>query len=182
VDDDHYMRLALAQAQRAEQNGEVPVGAVLIDAAGEVIAEGCNAVIGSSDPTAHAEIVALRGAAKNCGNYRLPNTTLYVTLEPCAMCLGALFHARVSRIVFGTTDPKTGVCGGLIDLTELGVLNHHAKVEGGVLAQQCGQMLSDFFRARRSAPAVPPALSPTSGETAERQTERQIQGQPDGQD
>ena len=154
------MRLALAQAHKAAQNGEVPVGAVLVDATGEVLAEGCNAVIGSSDPTAHAEVVALRRAAKILGNYRLPNTTLYVTLEPCAMCLGALFHARVGRIVYGTTDPKTGVCGGRIDLTEAGMLNHHAEVSGGVLAQLCGQILTDFFRARRGAPTV----MPSSGE------------------
>lgn len=143
------MRLAMAQAEQARVRGEVPVGAVLVDEQGAVIGRGSNAVIGQSDPTAHAEIVALREAALHLRNYRLPGTTLYVTLEPCAMCLGALFHARVSRVVFGAPDPKTGACGGLIDLTEPGVLNHHAAVSGGVLGDECGQTLSDFFKLRR---------------------------------
>jgi tRNA(adenine34) deaminase len=151
VDDPDYMRLAIEQASQAEQLGEVPVGAVLVNSDGLVIGLGRNAVIGQADPTAHAEIMALRQAGQSVGNYRLPDTTLFVTLEPCAMCLGALFHARVSRIVFGAKDPKTGACGGRIDLTDKAVLNHHANIEGGLLAQACGEQLTQFFRLRRLA-------------------------------
>ncbi len=150
MDEVHYMGLALAQARLAQSRGEVPVGAVLIDEQGQVIGQGANHVIGSSDPTAHAEILALREAGRRLKNYRLPQTTLYVTLEPCAMCLMALFHARVARIVYGAADPKTGACGSRVDLTTPGVLNHHATVQGGILAQPCGQVLSDFFKARRA--------------------------------
>lgn len=150
MDEAHYMGLALLQASRAQAHGEVPVGAVLVDEKGQVIGEGANAVIERSDPTAHAEVLALRDAARRLNNYRLPQTTLFVTLEPCAMCLGALFHARVSRIVYGASDPKTGACGSRVDLTPEGLLNHHAKVQGGVLASECGQVLSNFFKARRS--------------------------------
>ena len=151
MDDVHYMKLALEQARAAELAGEVPVGAVLVDAHGRLLATGANAVITTSDPTAHAEIMALRQAAADTQNYRLPQTTLYVTLEPCAMCLGAVFHARVSRIVFGAFDPKTGACGSRIDLTQLGLINYHTQVQGGVLAQVCGSLLSDFFKERRRA-------------------------------
>ena len=150
VDDIHYMGLALAQARLAQSRGEVPVGAVLVNKAGQVIGEGANHVIGLSDPTAHAEVLALRAAGQQQQNYRLPQTTLFVTLEPCAMCLMALFHARVARIVYGAADPKTGACGSRVDLTTQGVLNHHATVQGGVLDETCGQVLSDFFKARRS--------------------------------
>ncbi|MCD8503580.1 MAG: tRNA adenosine(34) deaminase TadA [Burkholderiaceae bacterium] len=143
------MLLALEQAKLAQARGEVPVGAVLVDAQGCVLGLGANAVIGLSDPTAHAEIVALREAANQVGNYRLPDTTLYVTLEPCAMCLGALFHARVGRIVFGAYDPKTGACGSKLDLTTPDLINFHAQVQGGVLGQTCGQLLSDFFKEKR---------------------------------
>ncbi|WP_243477418.1 tRNA adenosine(34) deaminase TadA [Orrella daihaiensis] len=144
------MMLAIEQAKRAQADGEVPVGAVLVNASGEVLAEGANAVIGRSDPTAHAEIVALRAAGAILENYRLPDTTLYVTLEPCAMCLGALFHARVSRIVFGAYDPKTGACGSKLDLAAPDLINYHAKVQGGVLGQKCGQLLTDFFKEKRN--------------------------------
>lgn len=149
MDDDRFMTLALEQARLAQTMGEVPVGAVLVNAHGDVLAAGANAVIGLSDPTAHAEIVALRQAAKSLGNYRLPGTTLYVTLEPCAMCLGALFHARVARIVFGAYDPKTGACGSKLDLTAPDLINFHAQVLGGVMGQACGQLLSDFFKQKR---------------------------------
>lgn len=145
------MALAIEQAKRAQDAGEVPVGAVIVDNQGAVIGAGANAVIGTSDPTAHAEVVALRQAAKALDNYRLPQTTLYVTLEPCAMCLGALFHARVARIVFGAFDPKTGACGSMLDLTPSDLINFHATVEGGVMASECGTLLSDFFKQRRAA-------------------------------
>lgn len=129
------------------------MGAVVVSELGEMIGQGANAVIGQADPTAHAEVVALRQAAQRLGNYRLPGATVFVTLEPCAMCLGALFHARVARIVYGATDPKTGACGGRVDLTPRGVLNHHADVKGGVLSDECGQTLSQFFKARRQQAA-----------------------------
>ena len=149
------MNLALLQAQEAQKMGEVPVGAVIVDAQGKVIASGQNRVISDSDPSAHAEIVALRQAARALGNYRLPQTTLYVTLEPRAMCLGAMFHARVRRIVFAAYDPKTGACGSRINLTEPGVINFHAQnIEGGVLQQACGDILSEFFRRRRQTAQV----------------------------
>jgi tRNA(adenine34) deaminase len=143
------MRLALAQAARAQAQGEVPVGAVVVNAEGELIGQGANAVIGLSDPTAHAEVMAIREASSHLGNYRLPGASVYVTLEPCAMCLGAMFHARVARIVYGATDLKTGACGGRVNLSARGTLNHHAHIEGGVLSDECGQVLSQFFKARR---------------------------------
>lgn len=149
MDDEQYMMLAVEQAKMAQAKGEVPVGAILIDQDGAVLGEGANAVISLSDPTAHAEIVALRAAANALGNYRLPGTTLYVTLEPCAMCLGALFHARVSRIVFGAFDPKTGACGSKLDLTSPDSINFHAQIQGGVLEQRCAQLLTDFFKRKR---------------------------------
>nr|WP_315249219.1 tRNA adenosine(34) deaminase TadA [uncultured Duganella sp.] len=147
---DAYMRLALEQAQQAWNLGEVPVGAVVVKD-GEVIAVGCNQPIGRHDPTAHAEIVALRAAAEKLGNYRLPGCELYVTLEPCVMCSGAMMHARLARVVFGAADPKTGACGSVINLFEQEQLNHHTAIEGGVLAAECGAMLKDFFAARRAA-------------------------------
>lgn len=169
MDDELFMSLALEHAKRAQAEGEVPVGAVLVDAQGNVLGKGANAVIGLSDPTAHAEIVALREAANFVGNYRLPDTTLYVTLEPCAMCLGALFHARVSRIVFGAYDPKTGACGSKLDLTAPDLINFHAQVQGGVLGQTCGQLLSNFFKQKRrlKSPSDNVALNDTgSADTA----------------
>lgn len=154
LNDSHYMRLAMEQAGIAQRAGEVPVGAVIVDDQGSVLAQGSNAVLTLSDPTAHAEIVALRRAGQLLGNYRLPGLSVYVTLEPCAMCLGALFHARVSRVIYGAPDPKTGACGGRIDLTVPGLINHHCTVEGGLLAQECGQILTGFFRDRRLAQAT----------------------------
>ncbi|PKO26917.1 MAG: tRNA adenosine(34) deaminase TadA [Betaproteobacteria bacterium HGW-Betaproteobacteria-9] len=146
--DQRFMRAALAEAQRAAQAGEVPVGAVVVQD-GRVIATGRNAPIDGLDPTAHAEIVALRAAARALGNYRLDDCTLYVTLEPCAMCSGAMLHARLPRVVFGAADPKTGAAGSVVNLFAEPQLNHQTAVQGGVLADECGALLSDFFRQRR---------------------------------
>jgi tRNA(adenine34) deaminase len=148
--DSVYMRLALDQAQNAWALGEVPVGAVLVKN-GQVLATGFNQPIGTHDPTAHAEIMALRAAASILGNYRLPGCELYVTLEPCAMCAGAMMHARLARVVFGASDPKTGACGSIINLFEQQQLNHHTEAIGGVLSDECSAMLKDFFAARRDA-------------------------------
>ncbi|MFL6659672.1 MAG: tRNA adenosine(34) deaminase TadA [Massilia sp.] len=145
-----FMQLALEQAQHAWRLGEVPVGAVVVKD-GEVIAVGFNQPIGSHDPTAHAEIVALRAAAEKLGNYRLPGCELYVTLEPCVMCSGAMMHARLARVVYGAQDPKTGACGSVINLFEQQQLNHHTDVVGGVLAEEAGAMLKAFFAERRNA-------------------------------
>jgi tRNA(adenine34) deaminase len=147
-----FMRAALEQAQHAWNLGEVPVGAVVVKD-GVVIARGYNQPIDKHDPTAHAEIVALRAAAEALGNYRLPGCELYVTLEPCLMCSGAMMHARLARVVFGASDPKTGVCGSVLNLFEPSQLNHHAEAVGGVLADECGAMLKRFFAARRAAAA-----------------------------
>ena len=147
--DAHWMRQALAQAQAAGQAGEVPVGAVVVRG-GEVIATGRNAPVQGQDPTAHAEIMALRAAAQRLGNYRLEGCTLYVTLEPCAMCSGAMLHARVPRVVFGAQDPKTGAAGSVVDLFASPQLNHQTQVQGGVLADECAALLAAFFRERRS--------------------------------
>lgn len=146
--DSAFMRLALDQAQNAWLLGEVPVGAVLVRD-GKVLATGYNRPVGDSDPTAHAEIVALRQAASLLGNYRLPGCTLYVTLEPCAMCAMALLHARVQRVVFGAFDPKTGAGGSVLNLFAESRLNHHAQLHGGVEAAACGALLQEFFRERR---------------------------------
>ncbi|TFW35369.1 tRNA adenosine(34) deaminase TadA [Massilia horti] len=147
--DERFMELALAAAQRAWSLGEVPVGAVVVKD-GEVIATGCNQPIGSRDPTAHAEIVALRAAAEKLGNYRLPGCELYVTLEPCAMCSGAMMHARLARVVYAACDPKTGACGSVLDLFAQEQLNHHTDVVGGVLADEASDMLKRFFAERRA--------------------------------
>ncbi len=147
--DEHWMRQALAQAQAAALAGEVPVGAVVVKD-GQVIATGRNAPVQGHDPTAHAEIVALRAAAQLLGNYRLDGCTLYVTLEPCAMCSGAMLHARVSRVVFGATDPKTGAAGSVLNLFGHAAINHQTQVQGGVLAHEGGALLSAFFRRRRA--------------------------------
>ena len=151
------MRVALEQAARAKDLGEVPVGAVLVDASGEVIATGFNRTIADHDPTAHAEIVALRAAAREVQNYRLPGATLYVTLEPCAMCLGAMLHARLARVVFAAADPKTGACGSVVNLLEHATLNHQTVLTSGILAEECGMYLRDFFKDRRgkTKPADP---------------------------
>lgn len=142
------MRRALELGRRGAAEGEVPVGAVVV-AGGDVVGEGWNRPIAAHDPTAHAEIQALRAAAAALGNYRIAGATLYVTLEPCAMCVGAMFHARVARVVFGAADPKTGACGSVVNLFADARLNHHAQVSGGVLADECGALLRDFFAARR---------------------------------
>jgi tRNA(Arg) A34 adenosine deaminase TadA len=147
--DSRYMRRALELAQRAAEAGEVPVGAVLV-ADGAIAGEGYNLPISSCDPTAHAEIQALRSAARRAGNYRLPGSVLYVTLEPCVMCAGALMHARVARVVFGAPDPKTGACGSVVNLFAEPRLNHHTEVDGGLLAEECGALVRAFFNARRS--------------------------------
>ena len=143
------MRLALDQALNAATVGEVPVGAVIVQD-GQIVATGFNHPIGSADPTAHAEIRALRAAAESAGNYRLPDCDLYVTLEPCAMCAGAILQARIRRLFFGAPDPKTGVCGSVIDLMGDHRLNHQTTVTGGLLADDCGRHLRAFFAERRS--------------------------------
>ena len=151
------MRAALQQAALAEEAGEVPVGSVII-ADGKIVARGYNRVISDNDPSAHAEIVALRSAGAHAGNYRLPGTTLYVTLEPCAMCVGAMIHARVERLVYAAPDPKTGALGGAFSLPDLHAHNHVITVQGGLLADEAGAMLRSFFAERRkkaSADAAP---------------------------
>ncbi len=150
LQDEAFMRLAFDQAERAGELGEVPVGAVVVSAQGEVIAQGHNRTITDADPTAHAEIVALRMASRASANYRLPGASLYVTLEPCVMCMGAILHARLARVVFGAIDPKTGACGSVVDVGAIAQLNHHTAVSGGVLAEPCGHLLRQFFRARRA--------------------------------
>ncbi len=143
------MELALAEAGLAARRGEVPVGAVLVDAEGEVVARGGNRTIELNDPSAHAEIVVLRKAGVVCGNYRLADTTMYVTIEPCAMCAGALVHARVKRVVFGAEDPKAGAMGSCYGIGLDNRLNHNLICEGGLLAEQCSEVIRDFFRLRR---------------------------------
>ncbi len=149
------MRLALAQAETAAASGEVPVGAVLVDTAGELLATGFNQPIGACDPSAHAEIVALRAAAQKVGNYRLPGTTLYVTLEPCTMCVGALVHARVARLVYGAIEPRTGAIESAQRLFETGEFNHRPEIEDGVLATECASLITGFFKNKRAARKVP---------------------------
>jgi tRNA(adenine34) deaminase len=147
--DAHWMRAALALAGEAWRRGEVPVGAVVV-ADGKIVGRGFNAPIEGRDPTAHAEIAALRVAAQALGNYRLPDCDLYVTLEPCPMCAGAIMQARLRRLVFGAADPKTGACGSVVDLFAEPRLNHHTAVTGGVLADECGALLKRFFAGRRN--------------------------------
>jgi tRNA(adenine34) deaminase len=162
MSDENYMREALLLAKQAADAGEVPVGAIVLKD-GEIVGRGSNAPISRYDPTAHAEIIALRDASQQIRNYRLVGCELFVTLEPCLMCVGAMFHARIARVVFGAYDSKTGVAGSILNLFDafprsnppngdaspLTRLNHHATVEGGVLADECGKLLSDFFVARR---------------------------------
>lgn len=148
MSDELFMREAIALAVQAAEQQEVPVGAVVVKD-GVIIGRGSNAPIALNDPSAHAEMLALRDAAKLLGNYRLVDCTLYVTLEPCAMCAGAIQHARIARLVYGATDPKTGACGSIVNLMSEPKLNHHTQVISGVLAEDCGQMLSAFFKARR---------------------------------
>ncbi len=149
LSDEDGMRLALAEARAAADAGEVPVGAVVVKD-GQVLATGRNAPVQANDPTAHAEIVALRAAAQHLGNYRLDGCTLYVTLEPCAMCSGAMLHARLARVVFGATEPRTGAAGSVLDLFAHTAINHQTQVQGGVLAAECSALLTGFFGARRS--------------------------------
>jgi tRNA(adenine34) deaminase len=163
--DHHFMRLAQAAAEEARAAGEVPVGAVLVRG-DEVIAKGFNHPIGAHDPSAHAEMAALRAGAQALGNYRLPGCELYVTLEPCLMCAGAIMHARIARVVFGARDPKTGACGSVVDAFANPQLNHHATVVGGVLADECGAALRSFFAARRHASQLARA-SRMAGTTAD---------------
>jgi tRNA(adenine34) deaminase len=146
--DRQFMQQALEQAQQAAMAGEVPVGAVLVRD-GQVISKGFNQPISNSDPSAHAEMMAMRAAAQDEANYRLPGTTLYVTLEPCTMCAGAMLHARVGRVVFGAADPKTGAAGSVLNIFSEKQINHQTQVEGGIMADECGQVLRDFFKERR---------------------------------
>jgi tRNA(adenine34) deaminase len=149
ISDEFFMREALALAREAGAAGEVPVGAVVaLDDV--IVGRGFNQPISAHDPTCHAEIAALRDAARRLGNYRLPGCVLYVTLEPCTMCTGAIFHARIARVVFGARDPKTGAAGSVLDLYAESRLNHHATITGGVLEAECGELLSSFFAARRN--------------------------------
>jgi tRNA(adenine34) deaminase len=147
-DDMEYLQNAMSHARAAEAMGEVPVGAVVV-LNGEVIATGRNRVIADSDPTAHAEIVALRAAGIELGNYRLEGCDLYCTLEPCAMCAGAILHARIRRLVYAASDPKAGACGSALEVMNHPRLNHRVEVSGGLLAEECGTMLTEFFRSRR---------------------------------
>jgi tRNA(adenine34) deaminase len=147
--DEDWMRLALELAQHAAAGGEVPIGAVLVKD-GEPVGQGWNRPIADQDPSAHAEIIALRDAGRRLGNYRLPGTTLYVSLEPCVMCAGALVHARVARVVYGAADPKGGACGSVFDLLPSDFrLNHRVECAGGVMAKSCADLLRAFFRKRR---------------------------------
>jgi len=150
LDDTHYMRLALDQARAAQATGEVPVGAVLLSATGEVIGSGNNQVLRANDPTAHAEVVALRAAGLALGNYRMLGCTLFCTLEPCAMCAGAILHARIARLVFAARDPKAGACGSVLSVMNHPSLNHSVEVTEGILTEECGTILTEFFRARRA--------------------------------
>jgi len=149
MSDIDFMRLALDLAGQAQAAGEVPVGALVVKD-GEIIGRGYNAPISRHDPSAHAEMQALRDAAQHVGNYRLPECELFVTLEPCLMCAGAIMHARIARVVYGASDHKTGVCGSVMDAFAELRLNHHAEVTGGVLGEECGLMLSNFFAMRRA--------------------------------
>ena len=143
-----YMQIALDLAYQAARNGEVPVGAIVVKD-GVIIGRGSNTPIALHDPTAHAEIIAMREAAQHLGNYRLVDCTLYVTLEPCAMCSGAMLHARITKLIYGASDPKTGACGSAINLMSEPSLNHHTEVVGGIMAEECGALLTAFFKQRR---------------------------------
>jgi len=144
-----FMQLALELAKKAADAGEVPVGAIIVKD-DVIIGRGANTPISTHDPTAHAEIIAMRQAAEHLGNYRLIECTMYVTLEPCAMCAGAIQHARIAKLVYGANDLKTGACGSVVNLMNEPKLNHHTEVVSGVLAQACGEILSDFFKTRRN--------------------------------
>jgi len=146
-----FMKLALGLAKKAELKNEVPVGALIVQN-GEIIGQGMNTSISDHDPTSHAEINAIREAAKAIKNYRLKDCAIYVTLEPCAMCVGAIQHARIEKIIYGAPDPKTGACGSMIDLISVKEINHHAEAIGGILEKECGQILKDFFLSKRKKP------------------------------
>jgi len=146
--DEAFMRRALELAQRAQAEGEVPVGAI-VALEEKILGEGWNRPIAAADPTAHAEIQAMRAASAALSNYRLTGATLYVTLEPCVMCAGAMFHARIGRVVFGASDPKAGAAGSVVDLFKNEKMNHHTQIQGGMLAEECGALLSRFFASRR---------------------------------
>lgn len=149
-----YMRLALSLASQAQAAGEVPVGALVVKD-GEIVGRGFNAPISRHDPSAHAEMLALRDAAEHIGNYRLVDCELFVTLEPCLMCAGAIIHARIARVVYGASDLKTGACGSVLNVFAETRLNHHAEVQSGVLAEECAAMLSSFFALRRAQQKIP---------------------------
>lgn len=149
--DEHYMKLALAEAVKARDQQEVPVGAVLVSATGEILAAAHNLSIASCDPSAHAEILALRTAGRKLGNYRLPHTVLYVTIEPCIMCMGAIIHARVKKVVFGTQDPRWGAAGSLYNFESNKMLNHHPTVVSGVCEAECREIIRRFFKNKRKA-------------------------------
>ncbi len=151
--DEDFMRLAIEQAQAAEASGEVPVGAIVVSSAGQIVGHGNNQVLRSSDPTAHSEIVALRQAGLALNNYRLLGCTLFCTLEPCAMCAGAILHARIARMVFAARDPKAGACGSVLSVMNHPALNHRVELTEGVCAAECSSMLSNFFRRRRGKAA-----------------------------
>jgi tRNA(adenine34) deaminase len=148
TEDDAFMREALALAAEAERMGEVPVGAVVV-VDGRIVGRGHNATVSRSDPSAHAEILAMRDAGTALGNYRLPGASLYVTIEPCAMCAGAIMHARIARLVYGASDPKTGACGSVLNLFAEPRINHHTEVTGGIAAAEAGALLSAFFTKKR---------------------------------
>ncbi len=150
MSDVHYMQLAIAEAQAAELAGEVPVGAIVVSGEGEIVGRGNNQVLRTSDPTAHAEIVALRAAGLARSNYRLTGSTLFCTLEPCAMCAGAILHARVARLVYAAPDPKAGACGSVLHVMNHPQLNHRVNVSSGLLAKDSTTLLVNFFRSRRS--------------------------------
>jgi len=154
MSDEIFMRVALELAKKAEGLGEIPVGAVVVKN-GEIIGRGFNAPISRHDPSAHAEMMALRDAAQRLANYRLVDCELFVTLEPCLMCAGTIMHARIARVVYGASDPKTGACGSVVDVFAERRLNHHTEVTGSVLAEECGAMLSKFFALRRAQQQTP---------------------------
>ena len=158
--DRKWMNIALALARQAADSGEVPVGAVLVDGQGNMIGQGCNQPISRQDPTAHAEIIALRAGATATGNYRLPNTTLYVTIEPCSMCAGALLHARIERLVFATTEPKAGAVLSKMCLLDQAHHNHRITVSHGVRAEEAMALISNFFAQRRAAGKRQPGVNP----------------------
>jgi tRNA(adenine34) deaminase len=147
--DTDFMQMAINLANEAADNGEVPVGAVVVKD-GAIVGLGSNSPINDNDPTAHAEMIAIREAGANIGNYRLVDCDLYVTLEPCVMCLGAIMHARISHVYYGATDPKTGACGSVINLLDIPQLNHHTNSESGIMGEACSHLLSDFFSKRRA--------------------------------